>query len=57
MSWFVTYNNTPNTHGFGRIPDPPEPPECPEFWDEEMCDGCTGYDECKAEYERRCEDD
>lgn len=42
---------------FGRIPDPPEPPECPEFWDEEMCEGCQGFDECKAEYERRCEDD
>ena len=31
MSWFVTYNNTPNTHGFGRIPDPPEPPEDEEL--------------------------
>ena len=57
MSWFIKYNNTPNTHGFGRIPDPPEPPKCPEWFDEELCDGCTGYDECKAEYERRCEDD
>ncbi len=27
MSWFIKYNNKPNTHGFGRIPDPPEPPE------------------------------
>lgn len=27
MTWFIKYNNTPNTHGFGRIPDPPEPPD------------------------------
>lgn len=27
MSWFIKYNNDRNTHGFGRIPDPPEPPD------------------------------
>lgn len=35
---------------YGRIPDPPEPPECPEFWSED-CYGCTGYEECKKEWE------
>ena len=27
MSWFIKYNQTRNSHGFGRIPDPPEPPD------------------------------
>ena len=36
-------------HQFGIVVDPPLPFECfdPKFFDEEICDGCIEYDDCK----------
>ena len=57
MTWFVKYNQTRNTHGFGHVPDPPDPPECKERFIEEFCQDCSDYDKCKAEYDGLVGDD
>ena len=35
---------------FGRVPDPPDIDfECPEEFDNEYCEICSNYDECRKE--------
>ena len=52
----ISLFNDPNKYGI--IPDPPEPPECPEtHMVDEICECCSRYKECKAEYERINGDD
>lgn len=38
-----------NLHQFGVVIDPALPFECfdPRFFDEEICDGCIEYNDCK----------
>ena len=49
MLFQIVRMNTSNTHGFGRIPDPPEPPEdeCNGEYVEGSCECCSNYEECK----------
>ena len=43
-----------NPSAVGRVPDAPELECCGEFRDD-YCNGCTGYEECKREYNEMME--
>lgn len=49
MLFQVVRLSNANTHGFGRIPDPPEPPEdeCNGEYIEQSCEFCSMFEECK----------
>ena len=47
-SFSITRMNFNNSHGFGRLPDPPEPDdeECDETYHEGSCEFCDFFDKC-----------